>query len=124
MLPLILQAYLRLIYFEWLLARGRFQRVHDKVCRTPVENRFPSPDAVKRICSAVDVASIFYWKQVLCLQRSAVAACLLKRNGVPAHLVIGAQTLPFRAHAWVEIEGSVVNDKTYMREIYAVLDIC
>ena len=78
----------------------------------------------ERICAAVDMACIWYWKEVLCLQRSAVTACLLKRHGVPAQMVIGAQQIPFRAHAWVEVDGSVVNDKPYTPEMYAVLDRC
>jgi len=60
----------------------------------------------------------------LCLQRSAATACLLKRFGVSAQLVIGAQQMPFKAHAWVEVDGVVVNDKPYTSEIYTVLDRC
>ena len=36
----------------------------------------------------------------------------------------GVQKLPFKAHAWVEVDGRVVNDKPYMREMYTVLDRC
>ena len=46
------------------------------------------PDAVERICSAVDMACIWYWKEALCLQRSAATACLLKkyrRAGADGH---------------------------------------
>jgi len=39
-------------------------------------------------------------------------------------MVIGAQKLPFKAHAWVEVNEQVVNDKPYTREMYAVLDRC
>jgi len=34
------------------------------------------------------------------------------------------QQVPFAAHAWVELEGIVLNDKSYMPEIYSVLDRC
>lgn len=61
---------------------------------------------------------------MLCLQRSAATALLLKEHGIPAQLVIGAQQIPFRAHAWVELHGRVINDKPYMPEVYAVLDRC
>jgi hypothetical protein len=43
---------------------------------------------------------------------------------VSAHLVIGAQQMPFKAHAWVEVDGIVVNDKQYIGELYAILDRC
>jgi hypothetical protein len=39
-------------------------------------------------------------------------------------MIIGAQLLPFKAHAWVEVDGRVVNDKSYTREMYQVLDRC
>jgi hypothetical protein len=72
----------------------------------------------------VDLACIWYWKEALCLQRSAAAACLLKLYGVSAQMVIGAHHTPFKAHAWVEVGGRVVNDKPYTPEMYVVLDRC
>ena len=121
---LVLQAYLKLILFDLCLARGNFADLCDTVRKCPARKMGPAADAVKRICSAVDMACIWYWKEALCLQRSAAAACLLKRYGVPAQLVIGAQQMPFKAHAWVEVDGRVVNDKSYMPELYGVLDRC
>jgi hypothetical protein len=121
---LVLRAYLRLIQFDLYLARGNFEALFQKVRRYPARNMPVSPNAVERICAAVDMACIWYWKEALCLQRSAATACLLKRYGVPAQMMLGAQQMPFKAHAWVEVDGRVVNDKPYMREMYAVLDRC
>jgi len=121
---LVLKAYLKLIHFDLYLARGNFSALYDKVRNYPVGKRAPAPDAVERICSAIDMAGIWYWKEALCLQRSAATACLLKKYGVPAQLVIGAQQMPFKAHAWVEVGDQVVNDKPYTPEMYAVLDRC
>lgn len=121
---LVLKAYFTLIYFDFYLGRENFAALYDKVRRCPVRERQMSGNAIERVCSAIDMACIWYWKEVLCLQRSAATACLLRQNGVPAQMVIGAQQLPFKAHAWVEVEGSVVNDKPYMHEMYAVLDRC
>jgi hypothetical protein len=121
---LVLKAYLKLIYFDLYLARGNFAVLYDKVRNYPVEKTTPAPDTVECVCSAVDMACIWYWKEALCLQRSAVTSCLLKSNGIFAQMVIGAQQLPFKAHAWVEVDGRVVNDKPYVPEMYAVLDRC
>jgi hypothetical protein len=121
---LVLKAYLRLVQFDFYLARGNFPALYNKVRSYPVKVLPTSADITERICAAVDMASIWYWKEVLCLQRSAATACLLKRHGVRAHMILGAQQMPFKAHAWVEVEELVVNDKPYMREIYAVLDRC
>lgn len=121
---LVLRAYLRLIQFDLYLARGNFQALYCKVRGHPIR-KIPAPvNAAEQICAAVDMACIWYWKEVLCLQRSAAITCFLKRYGVPAHMILGAQQMPFKAHAWVEVNGRVVNDKPYVREMYAVLDRC
>lgn len=121
---LVCRAYLLLIYFDLYLARNNFAALYRKVRTSPVDAPISTPNVTENICVAVDMACIWYWKQVLCLQRSATTTCLLKRYGVPAEMLIGAQQMPFRAHAWVEVDGRVVNDKPYMREVYAVLDHC
>jgi hypothetical protein len=121
---LVLKAYLKLVQFELYLARGNFAALYHKVSNYPVRGRAPGPDAIERINYAIDMACIWYWKEALCLQRSAATACLLKDYGAPARMVIGARQTPFKAHAWVEVNGRVVNDKPYTPEIYAVLDRC
>jgi len=117
-----LRAFLRLIQFDWYLVCGDFRGLYEKVQTYPIGQRPVPANAVERICAAVDMACIWYWKEVLCLQRSAATVCLLKRHGVAAQMILGAQQMPFKAHAWVEVDGLVVNDKPYLREMYAVLD--
>lgn len=121
---LVVRAYLTLICIDFYLARGSFSAIYDRVGNYPLSKRAPVEGVVERICSAVDMASIWYWKEVLCLQRSAVATCLLRHYGVPTQMVIGAQRTPFKAHAWVEVNGRVVNDKPYTPGMYSVLDRC
>jgi len=123
-LLLVLEAYLSLIRFDLYLARGDFDSLYNKVRNYPTRNKAASPDSIERICSAVDMAGIWYCKEVLCLQRSAATACLLRKYGVSALLVIGAQQMPFKAHAWVEVNGRVVNDKPYVPEMYGILTRC
>jgi Transglutaminase-like superfamily len=120
----ILQAYLKLIHFDLYLARGSFAALYNKVRKYPIAKKSPGSEDIDKICYAVDMACIWYWKEALCLQRSAALTCLLKRYGVPAQMVIGAQHIPFKSHAWVEVDGRVVNDKPYVSEVYAVLDRC
>jgi hypothetical protein len=121
---LVVRAYIALMRFELFLARGNFADLYDAVGRRPCRKVEVRQGTTDKTCSAMDLACIWYWKQVLCLQRSAATACLLRAQGVPAELVIGAQHMPFRAHAWVEVQGRVVNDKPYTKEMYAVLDRC
>jgi hypothetical protein len=121
---LVLRAYWKLIYFDLYLARVNFAALHLRVRQFPLGRGILSGDITARVCAAVDMACIWYWKEVLCLQRSAATACLLRQCGVPAQMVIGAQQMPFKAHAWVEVEGRIVNDKPYVRDRYAVLERC
>lgn len=124
MSSLVLKAYLQLIRFDWYLTRRDFAALYDKVRKQPALDSAKRSHSIDQICLAVDTACIWYWKQALCLQRSAATACLLKRYGFDAEMVIGAQQMPFKAHAWVEVDRCVVNDKPYTPEMYAVLDRC
>jgi hypothetical protein len=49
---------------------------------------------------------------------------MLRENGVAAQMVIGAQKLPFKAHAWVEVDGVIVNDRLASTENFLVLERC
>jgi hypothetical protein len=118
---LLFRAYLLLLWFETAIARGQFNTVYRRVrdCRVrPSSASSGSSDAR----AAINTACVLYFKQVECLQRSAALVCLLRQLGTPAQLVIGAQQLPFRAHAWVEVNGAVVNDSPPSVQLYGVLD--
>jgi hypothetical protein len=118
------RAYRAILGLEFWLFRRNFSAIHEKVRNTvvaPFPNNSFTPE---QISHAVDLAVAFYFKPVLCLQRSAAAACLLKEEGHPAEMIIGVQQLPFLAHAWVELNGRVIGDKPYLREIYCELSRC
>jgi len=122
---IIWKAYWELLRLEYLLLRRNFALIHETLRLTPVEApRLDGNVTEEEICHAIDVAAALYLKNVLCLQRSAAAARLLKKYGFLAEVVIGVQHVPFLAHAWVEVGGRVVNDKPYMAEMYSVLDRC
>lgn len=121
---LFLKAYWKLIVFGLDVTRGSFGVLYDRVRDCPVRGITPPTGTVRRVCSAVDMASIWYWREIPCLQRSAATTCLLRSYGVAAQMVVGAQQVPFKAHAWVEVDGRVVNDKPYMPQTYRVLDRC
>ncbi len=123
-LCLVLEAYLRLIRFDVCLGQGDFEALYNKVRIYPIGNQISSANPIEPICSAVDIACIWYRKEVLCLQRSATTACLLRKYGVSAQMVVGAQQMPFKAHAWVEVDGKVVNDKQYVPQMYEILARC
>ena len=122
--PLLLRAWVELLRVDIQLTFRGFAAIHARVKKC---QRNVSTDPLRTtsdICRALDVACVLYFKEVLCLQRSASTVCLLRGYGIPAELVIGVQQWPFRAHAWVEVESQIVNDKPYVAEIYGVMDRC
>lgn len=121
---LFAKALLGLLAFD-LCGLGRnFSRLHHIVASWSVTRTTTRPDLVYRVCSAVNYACACYPRRALCLQRSVVTTCLLRSRGIPAQLVMGAQRFPFKAHAWVEVDGRAVNERCDVRVIYGVLDQC
>jgi hypothetical protein len=56
-----------------------------------------------------------------CLEQSMVLWFLLKRRQLPAELQIGGRrtSAGFEAHAWVELEGNVINDRDTVGQDFA-----
>jgi hypothetical protein len=122
---LILESWFLLLRFEGSVRLRDFKQLRRSVEKERVRRPASSlPVTQEALCHAIDYACILYFKPVLCLQRSAATTVLLRRFGWSAEMVIGVQVLPFKSHAWCEIEGLVVNDKPYVRDIYETLDRC
>jgi hypothetical protein len=122
---LVLEGWVLLLHFEWIMRFREFKELHRRVGRESVRAITSTRLAPKeKVCEAMDLACVFYPKRVLCLQRSAATTMLLRRHGWSAEMVIGAQVLPFQAHAWVEVDGAVVNDKPYVADIFQPLERC
>jgi hypothetical protein len=119
-----IRALWQLARFEYYFARGDFAQVYRTVKEFPCSKVCSPLEMAGSICEVLDQVVIWYPKRVLCLHRSAASTCLLRQYGIPARMILGAQSLPFKAHAWVEVSGRAVNDKLYMNEMYAVLDCC
>jgi hypothetical protein len=121
---LVLKAYAELIRFGRHVARHDFATLREQVRSSSTRIATHPSFSCDEVCHGMDIACTWYWRQVLCLQRSAATTCLLRRYGSKAEMVIASQRMPFQAHAWVEVEGKVVNDKPHVQDHYAVLDRC
>jgi len=118
------KALLTLLAFDVLGFGRNFAKMYSFLCSQKVSSRTPPPDAVEQVCDAVNNACVWYPKRVLCLQRSAVTNYLLRRYGVRAEMVIGAQKVPFKAHAWTEVHGRAINERNDVQRKYGVWDRC
>jgi Transglutaminase-like superfamily len=121
---LIGESYWLLLKTELLLLFGDFRVLHGAVRNGLVRPAATETPASEELCRSMDLACVFYPKRVMCLQRSAATTMLLRRHGFGAEMVIGTQVLPLKSHAWVEIDGRVVNDKSYVPHIYSELERC
>ena len=120
----VLQSWLLLLYFEWVMRFRGFRHVHTVVREQKIRSRRRTDAEAGDLSHAMDLACVFYFKRVLCLQRSAALAVLLRRHGWNTEMVIGAQLFPSLFHAWVETEGRVINDKPHVTELFQVLERC
>lgn len=119
---LVWKAWLGLLTFDLLGFGHSFRRMHEFVSNWRLVPRAGAGNEIERVCAAVNYACVWYPKRVRCLQRSAVTTCLLRSSGVHAQMVIGAQNLPLRAHAWTEVNGRAINERRDVRRIYVILD--
>lgn len=122
---LFCKAFLGLLVFDLLGLGRRFKRMHRLVAHWKVSGRTPPLGVIEEnVCRAVNYACIVYPKRVLCLQRSAVTTCLLRSLGVRAEMVMGAQKMPFKAHAWTEVDGRALNERRDVKAIYGIWERC
>ena len=105
---LAVRALYEIVRYELVLSILGSGRILSQLKQQAVPVRTARTELEKTICDAVLLATCFYWKPVLCLQRAVCTVRLLRRYGIQARLVIGYRPSPFFSHAWVEVEGRVV----------------
>jgi len=111
-----------LAYFGALMRFSWLPNIYDTVGRISIRKRAARFENTVRTRHSVDQAALVFNKQTWCLQLSATYVCMLRRQGVPAELVIGVRTYPFQAHAWVELDGYILNDRLDYVSQFLVLD--
>jgi len=104
---LIFRAFYEIARYEVFVALLGSGHILLQLKRQSIAAKPTSRELEQAICDAVLLATCFYWKPVLCLQRSVCTVRLLRRHGIVARLVIGYRPSPFFSHAWVEVDGRV-----------------
>jgi len=118
----VFAAFLGLAAFDLVLALFSLRALCWCVRSWPKRHcKNPDSDLIGPLCNAVHRACVWYPTKTLCLQRSAVTTCLLRSCGMPALMKIGVRPMPFLAHAWVEVDGYVVNDWPRVKQFYQPL---
>ena len=123
---LTLRALFWLFAYALLLRTGGFKRIRRIVQLAPFASRIScdrkiESEMCQQVCAAVDRAQVFLFSQAMCLQRSIVITRFLLMRGVDAETVIAAHLMPFKSHAWVEVNGEVVSDSPNVQLYYDVV---
>jgi transglutaminase superfamily protein len=113
---LVLRALFEMARYDVIVSSLSIGRILRQLRRQHVPVTPCSKDLQKAICDAVLLASCFYWKPVLCLQRSVCTTLLLRKYGIGARVAIGYRPAPFFSHAWVEVNGQVAYGSAAYRE--------
>ena len=128
---LLLQALLLLPAFHLGLKWFGYYRINRFIDnRFPVEqtgNKTNKEDALRiseittRMVSAASRYGLYH---ATCLRKSIVLVYLLRKQGIESEVCIGTRRNggTFEAHAWVEYEGTVINDRADIRENYTLLE--
>lgn len=121
---LFFKAILGLAAFDLFRFGNNFSQIYEFVRGWGMSSHAIGGDIADQVCDAVNCACVWYPKRILCLQRSFVTTCLLRRCGVSAQMVMGAQKFPLKAHAWTEVNGHPLNERRDVQHLYLVWERC
>lgn len=113
----------RLSAVTWGLKIRGFNDIHGRLNSVTESDAPAAPVSTTQLAHLLDrVAHGVPWRTT-CLQRSLALAWVLNERGVPAEMRIGVgRDSPEEAllfHAWVEVDGKVVNDSPDIGERFA-----
>ncbi len=101
---------------------GRWSRAHGEVASIGSAESISAGDdrlrRARKISCLVAAAANRCPYRSNCLQQSLTTWWLLRRNGIESDLRIGTRKTAgsLEAHAWVEVDGQVVNDHNAIRD--------
>jgi hypothetical protein len=117
---------LALLPFFWLgLRLAGLQRFQAWLDRSPIARRAPlSQPEAEALGVAVNRAANHVFGIATCLTRSLLLRWLLRRYGTTSDLRIGVrfEKVALVAHAWVEKDGILLNDRPDVVARYAAFD--
>ena len=105
--------------YDTLMKVLGFHRISQILTRRLVKRTVNAVQTLQ-VCAAIERARIWYPKEIKCMQHSAAIAYLLARCGLNPRLAIAGRSMPFQSHAWVELDGIVINDTQRVQQFYKV----
>jgi hypothetical protein len=112
-----------------LLLLFRYQDLHNTLKKRVHLDSGPSPEIANleaaQLSMIVELAARRRLVNATCLRRSLVLWYLLRREGIDSELRIGVRKEAEKiiGHAWVEIDGSVINDDVENIKQFTPMDL-
>ena len=122
----IIEAYIQIIIL-YVILKSRGIRHYTKYFDPPsFSSDFDNDEAtLKSIKRSVDLAVKFMVFNSDCIYQSLAFAMMLRRRTIPAVVCMGVSSFPFKAHAWVEVNGVVASgDERYVSGFYRLKKGC
>lgn len=128
---LLLQAFVLLPIIDWgltLFGYARMQGMMEKLILSgsgPKQTAGPEIFArAREIVRIVSIAAEHGIFKSTCLRRSLLTWWFLQREGIVSQICFGVRKLDHQleAHAWVEIQGNVINDSLEIRSLFRMLE--
>lgn len=104
------------------LRQGRYDELRRYLSARPVRRSTRRHVDIANVNAAIERVCLWYSPRSRCLHRSAALVSLLRRVGVDAVMVVGIRVEPYAGHAWVEVNGLVVNDDPAIVAAYTHVD--
>lgn len=95
----------------WADLQLRLKRLHHAIARLSYLKLLGREDRRRRSLEAFELWRPLYPHNYVCLIDSLALARYLLLGGMRPSFVIGVRDAPFSAHAWVALDGEVVNDR-------------
>jgi len=110
--------------FNFRSVQRSLERWYSDAVRTGARDDTAIFAEVQTASRMVDAASRYGVARGNCLSKSITLWWLLRRQGIPVQLRFGARKTGarFEAHAWVELDGRVINDSEDVRTRYSPFD--
>ena len=81
-------------------------------------------EKARGIARIVSIAAQHGLYKATCLRRSLLVWWFLREQGIPGQVCFGVRVIDshLEAHAWVEVQGMVINDTASVRDNYKTLE--
>ncbi|PCI52714.1 MAG: hypothetical protein COB45_11835 [Gammaproteobacteria bacterium] len=111
-------------YDHWRSELSRLHNINDSTTIDGVSPlSFEQTEKIKHIIKLSEIAGRFHIRKMNCLRRCISQEKMLKKRGIKTHMHIGVrfEDEKLKAHAWLTLQGKIINDSADISTRYSEL---